>query len=397
MESQHTLLIFNPEHDLALANGDAHFNAPISAIELAQDAAWLPAWMTKEGYVWNASPFSEDEKSVFQQLGFNAIAIVDEELPNIKWQSVVPWGWDAALKRKLQKVAINESILPDDQQLQFIRDYSHRRFAIETLQYLLENSTFSQRFPKLPQFFTKLSEIEIFLQKNQSVVLKAPWSGSGKGLRWCQTKLSKSDEGWCRHTIEKQGGVIGEQRQKVVQDFAMEFFCDTEVSFVGYSLFQTENGMYQGNMLASDSTIEQKLQKWMNINELQEIKQLLIHFFSQHLLSKYHGYLGVDMFIYQENQSFKIHPVVEINLRMTMGLLARQFYNRFISFNSIGRLQMHYSPVQGKLLTKHLQNQSLFPLQIESNRIVKGYLSLCPIFEGTKYGFSIFINQNLII
>ena len=41
--------------------------------------------------------------------------------------------------------------------------------------------------------------------------------------------------------------------------------------------------------------------------------------------TEYQGYLGVDMMIYQDSESncFLIHPCVELNLRMSMGMVAR--------------------------------------------------------------------------
>lgn len=46
--------------------------------------------------------------------------------------------------------------------------------------------------------------------------------------------------------------------------------------------------------------------------------------------TEYAGYLGVDMMIcrFALLPEFRIHPCVEINLRMNMGLVSRMLYDR---------------------------------------------------------------------
>ena len=87
--------IFNPEHDLCMANGDANFVPPASALEFGKDCAGLTRW-------------------------------IDQSSDN----EVVPWGWDAVLKRRLQKEGVPGSMLPSDADIAEIRRLSHRRNAV---------------------------------------------------------------------------------------------------------------------------------------------------------------------------------------------------------------------------------------------------------------------------
>lgn len=50
-------------------------------------------------------------------------------------------------------------------------------------------------------------------------------------------------------------------------------------------------------------------------------------------LGKYAGYVGADMFIYKEAGEYRLAPVGELNVRMTMGLLARRLYDRHLYGN----------------------------------------------------------------
>ena len=43
------LYLFNPDHDLALANGSKTYDAPASARQFASDLACLPLWYADEG------------------------------------------------------------------------------------------------------------------------------------------------------------------------------------------------------------------------------------------------------------------------------------------------------------------------------------------------------------
>ena len=46
--------------------------------------------------------------------------------------------------------------------------------------------------------------------------LKAPLSGSGKGLNWCKGAFTPLIERWCARVIEQQGGVVGEPIYSVI-------------------------------------------------------------------------------------------------------------------------------------------------------------------------------------
>ena len=47
--SKRELYIFNPDNDLALANGEANYMPPASAQQMASDLALLPAWYAAPG------------------------------------------------------------------------------------------------------------------------------------------------------------------------------------------------------------------------------------------------------------------------------------------------------------------------------------------------------------
>ena len=290
--SEH-IYIFNPEHDLCVANGDENFVPPRSAVGFAKENIVLSGHMKR---------------------------------PNKQRRQIIPWGWNHSLRKRLIKEGIDPASLPSEEELQFIRTHSRREFALDV------HSRLSYVDPQVIGkdyriVATSISETEAFISANGSAVLKSPLSGSGKGIRFIREGLSESDEGWCRKTIEKQGSVIVEQRFEIIMECAMLFECHHEgIDFIGYSLFESRNGAYSRNILASNEEIEDIITRYISRDTLIAVREGLTSILADTLVGHYEGFLGVDQMICQAASPIFI-PVSEINLRMTMGLIARNQYD----------------------------------------------------------------------
>ena len=119
----------------------------------------------------------------------------------------------------------------------------------------------------------------------------------------------------------------------------MLFECHREgIDFIGYSLFESRNGVYNSNILASNEDIEDIIAGYISRDTLTAIREELTSILADKLAGHYEGFLGVDQMICQTASPFFI-PVSEINLRMTMGLIARNQYDHFQSYrwNQEGR------------------------------------------------------------
>ena len=287
------IYIFNPEHDLCIANGDENFVPPRSAVGFANEKADL----------------SESLKR-----------------PNKQRRQIIPWGWNHSLKKRLINEGLDPATLPSAEELQFIRTHSRREFALDVHSQLsCEHSQIMS--PEYRIVATSFSEIEAFISANASAVLKSPLSGSGKGIRFIREMLSESDEGWCRRTLGKQGSVIVERRFEIIKECAMLFECHHEgIDFIGYSLFESRNGAYSKNLLASNEDIEDIIAAYIPRDTLIAIRKDLTGILADTLVGHYEGFLGVDQIICQATHPTLI-PVSEINLRMTMGLIARNQYD----------------------------------------------------------------------
>ncbi len=384
--------IFNPEHDLALANCTTSFKAPEAALSMSHDLSLLPAWYAEEGDII----VSDLDINQIEDGGLLPPLDVQLTLDNVTKQCdvVFPWGWDQCVAKFLQLSSVPIDHLPTTEELQSIRQLSNRQTASMAMEYISSKAKSTNITTPPALIFHSIEQIETFASTNAEIVLKSPWSSSGKGVFWSKGKLTASIKGWCQRTLDKQKTVIGEIAYEKVQDFALEFHIDNDknVTFRGYSLFFTERaGIYRGNRLLTNQAIEQELSQWVNIEHIHEVRDLWIDFIKEHVVDGYHGYLGVDMLIYKEGDTHKINPAIELNLRMTMGILTRIFYDKYIVDGAEGWFSIdHMTP--SELKATHLEQKKKHPLKIEDGKIQSGYISLCPICENTEYKATIIVN-----
>ena len=99
----------------------------------------------------------------------------------------------------------------------------------------------------------------------------------------------------------------------------------------------------------------------------------------------YEGYLGVDMMICRDGDEYYVHPCVEVNLRMNMGVVSRLLYDRFLSDGVKGTYVIEYFPNPGDAWAFHERMKHDYPVKTNGKRIKSGYLSLSPVFLETSY------------
>jgi hypothetical protein len=181
--------------------------------------------------------------------------------------------------------------------------------------------------------------------------------------------------------------VVGEPFYNKVKDFAFEFkVSDEGVEPVGYSLFEADaRGIYKENRLASDEVIEAELSVYVPKENLQKLWMRLQTELQLLLGEAYRGYLGVDMMIVRIGGGYAIHPCVEVNLRMNMGVVSHLFFDRYVCREACGRYVIEYYPQRGEALRMHREMVEKHPLCLREGRMESGYLSLTPVFEDTNY------------
>ena len=331
-----TIHIFNPEHDIALASNLSNFTAPHAGRQLRDDLCFLPALWAKEGdVVWvdNVDYASKTWERVRSQLvpwggtkcsiGWNNLFHrMEQSVPWGGTNTITPWGWDRALRRELERKGVPPSVLPSDGDLSTIRTLSHRKTAAQLLPLLRIDGTVGEM-----SYCNTLEAVEEQLHRYPQLVLKAPWSSSGRGIRFIDGALSDHHRGWLRNLLLSQGGVMAEPYYEKVMDFGMEFESTEEgIRYLGLSLFHTTNGAYTGNIIATENSKREMISHYIPVDLIDTIKEKICY---QPILQNYRGPFGVDMMIVRDsspvstsNASLLLHPCVEINLRRTMGHVA---------------------------------------------------------------------------
>ena len=177
-------------------------------------------------------------------------------------------------------------------------------------------------------------QVESLMAQYGQLVMKAPWSSSGRGLRFVNPANNVQNStylaGWFRNVVKLQGSVMVEPLYNKVKDFGMEFFSDGEghVNYLGLSLFHTENGAYTGNILATENVKQEMISRYIPAKLLETIQEKICHELGETYRGKYRGPFGIDMMAVNNGQwsmsngQCKLHPCVEINLRRTMGHVA---------------------------------------------------------------------------
>ncbi len=346
--TQMTLHIFNPEHDIALAFGKENFTAPHAGRQLRHDLGFLPAlWAAPGDFI-----FVEDVEMASSSLQRFAVAArkylgvtvgsglrwfnINEILP-IDVSAVAPWGWDMPIRARLDRMDIPHKLLPTSAQLWRMRELSHRRTAASLLQRLADDGL-TTGISAMPVECTSVAEVEQALQRTPHAVLKAPWSSSGRGLRFVGTRTEKvasasgesllqadrALEGWLRGVLARQGSVMVEPYYNKVKDFGMEFeaLADGSIVYRGLSLFHTANGAYKGNVVATEQRKREMVERYFTSAFLDRVKDCICNHLADMLRDCYQGPLGVDMMVMGGDDGFLLHPCVEINLRRTMGHVA---------------------------------------------------------------------------
>ena len=322
-----TLHIFNPEHDISLAAHLANFTPPRAAWQLRHDLGWLPALWAEDGDMVLVDADMPEPPPEWRLADVQMVTERDlANSPTLRRRidAVSPWGWDRAVAGRLSRCGLSD-LLPTDEALCQIRRMSHRAFAATRL------------LPALVALDGRLvGEAQCVATYPpatcQPFVLKSPWSSTGRGIRYVTDEASwRRNQLWAQAVVERQGGVMVEPLYERVQDFAMEFLTtpDRETTYLGLSIFQTQNGAYTGNLLAAEAQKRALLGCYVDLALLDRVGEVVARWAKQHLAPHYAGPFGVDMMVVRsanpvpsETATYRLHPCVELNLRRTMGHVA---------------------------------------------------------------------------
>ncbi len=309
--------------------------------------------------------------------------------------SLCPWGWSPVAHKRLHFLKNNcSSEFKDSPVFNWNPEYKSlysKKFAREILTKLLERNP-SEHFiskEEIPAICRNKKEFELLLGKWNKLMVKAPWSSSGRGLQPI-TKTPIHPKVW-----EKLLGMVNDQGYAMVEpyfnkqlDVAYQFkLKNGRVTFIGTSNFSADSkGQYQGNNLNGlPHDLDPEIIKFAEDIPSEIINPLIEILEESELAKSFEGYFGVDTLIFKNKQGcLKINPCLEINVRYNMGLLSIHL-NKLISDNRKGIFKTYYQPATSFYdFKKEMEKQ--YPLILKNEKIQQGFFPATDAHPDTMFG-----------
>ncbi len=401
-EKRPDIYLFNPTCEYAVANGHSSWQPNQLLQKMEMDLGTLPGYLAHRRDIvlvkeTPGAPFI----NYLHERGFESPRFVllrdalDGTPPLQELGRLMPWGWSPATHRLLEPLkprCSNEfQQSPVAKWAPAQREIYSKKFALEIHKILRSQLPEGTILPagKLPRVCSNRPQIENLLRKWGKLMVKAPWSSSGRGLQPV-TKTPVVEKVWDKITgiIKDQGYVMVEPMLDKVMDVALQFEVKNQkVTFLGVSRFLTDKkGQYQGNFLRNTKEnippearpIFHLLPDWARNSISKAIENSI-------LARQYEGFFGIDVLIYREiTGKIRVNPCLEINVRQNMGLLALHLEKQLAS-QSEGIFKTLYLPERSfSAFQKDMEKR--YPLRMEKNKILSGFVALTPMQEKTRFG-----------
>ena len=402
------IYLFNPTCDYAIANQNANWQPNKILQKMETDLSALPLFFGSKNDVVliDKEPSPAFVASLKQlEIDIPNLVLKNNFLQNLHFinlpkNKLLPWGWSPAAHKILSPLkALCSAEFQQSPVFNWKpehREITSRKFALSILKQL--QSTLKADFilpaGQTPVICTTQNDFEIAIKQWGKVMIKAPWSSSGRGLQPI-TKTPVHAKVWEKvmGIVKEQGFAVAEPLLNKVFDLALLFEIEKgKVETLGTSYFYTNNkGQYEGNFLNGlPSSIKHQIVDFADF-VVGEISQPIIKVIeSSKMATFYEGVFGVDTLIYfDENDVLKINPCLEINVRHTMGLLALQL-EKLISKNKKGVFSIFYQP--GKSFHDFKKEmEEKHPLKIKDNKIESGFFVLTEAQQDSLFGAFILV------
>lgn len=361
------LLWFNPHNDLALAANTARYTPPANAGRLAWAGRMLPLWYGCQSDVVLArqvNPVWLDK--IRTDFGIET-ELFSGNIDNI--MSCCPWGWSVASRSVFESAGVSRRFLPTDSALDRMRSLSHRRLTVAIFNEI--GRRLNMKIPPAPiEAFSVGECVKGVIGFGGRAFVKLPYSSTGRGVvdvsGMPESAIAKRVEGM----INRQGSVMVEKALDKQLDFAMLFHTENgTVTFIGYSAFVADNGFsYSGNLIMSDYRIKtEHIGRFVSTSILDDLEVVMPPLLSELLKSDYEGYFGIDMLVYKDELGeYAVDPCVELNLRMTMGVVAHLLGERFVAQEAKAMMKVEY----------RRKSQEISMPITENGRLVAGAVAL---------------------
>ncbi|MDR1373317.1 MAG: hypothetical protein LBJ17_09445 [Dysgonamonadaceae bacterium] len=365
---------FNPGYETEILNASKHYCSPAPVRKMQSDLSSLPEWYGEENDI---------TVSIKQLLSDK----VEDKNPEYKQNEQVDfWGISPVAVHLVHKYSAAHNLNLHIPEWKDEYRYLGSRFASrDVLAAIIDEIPEIDKII-LPVFFSNMEDIK---KVGNLSLIKSPYSSSGRGLVWLPDgKPGQSERQIIDGMLKRQGQVSCERALDRRLDLSMHFTVQSKdcTRFIGYSIFYTNTrGIYEKSVLANQNSLEQQIMKYIDKHLLEQVKDSLIKQLNKIYSSSYQGSIGVDMLVYFDGATHRLHPCIEINMRKSMGYLAIRFMEKHVHRNSHGFFAVDYFKNPIDLHNSHLEMQKKHPLQTVAGKLSSGYKSLCSVTEETNY------------
>ncbi len=402
------IYLFNPTCEFAIANGNSNWH-PNRLLQIMEDNLSILTlyFSCKNDIVLVENPPSKKFleslmkiKAEIPRFEIKNAALNNQKILTLPKNKLLPWGWSPAAHKLL--FPFKESCSPEFKNSPVFnwkaehKEITSRKFASKILKQVIAKCSADYIIPSdlAPKVCTSQTDIEEAIQEWGNIMIKAPWSSSGRGLQPI-TKTPVHQKIW-----EKVMGIINEQGYVMVEpflnkkiDLSLQFEIQKgKVEFLGVSRFyNNKKGQYNGNYLNGWPTdTEKELVDFAGLAPKSVLQLLINELESSKMAYHYEGVFGVDMLVYSDkNHLLKINPCLEINMRHTMGLLAIRV-EKFLMEGSQGIFSTFFQPGKSfKTFTREMEKN--YPITISQNKIKSGFLALTDSTDESQFGAYILV------
>ncbi len=408
MKQNSNLYYFNPTCEYAVGNGSPNWQPNQLLRRMETDLDILPMFFASSNdFVLVGHLPSKTHLEKLGRLGIEIPGFIQERdaFTNIniqtrEWKGLKPWGWSPAAHKLLHPFKNNCSEdfkdLPVSNWNPGYRELYSKKFSLGILTRMLDEFPHNNFIPKdfKAVVCANREEVETLISKWGKVMVKAPWSSSGRGLQPI-TKTPVHPKVWEKllAIIKDQGYVMVEPLLDKKLDIAFQFKAGKQrISFVGISNFTADpKGRYIGNNLNGlPDDMDPELVEFAEFVPQIVVGPLIRVLETSEIAHSYDGFFGVDALIYEdENGNLKINPCLEINLRYNMGLLS-VLLESYLLPGKKGIYRTWFEPGRMYLDFKN-QMEERHPVRLNGQRLESGFLSLTDPGAESRFGAYILI------
>ena len=340
----------NAENHAAAARSGKRYQANKAELAIEEDLELVAlAWCRRDDMIMVRNHPGREHLAYLKKAGFELPEIVEAgQSAGRKLGGLRPWAWSPDASEMLRPYAGDVS---EKQPWQWREPLPSLWFSKEIGVRLSEHLGLKDDVGVFAKDFDAVVAIVEELRSEGDVLLKAAHACAGRGHKRVKSHEPLEEyHPWLRKALENHGGVCIEPWLERIMDFSALYEMKStgsketankvsEVFFIGMTEMENDaNGRFLGTRVDQkwgatlDLEVKQFLFREANVNKwYRETIPTAI----ADLLTGYVGPVGVDAMVYRKaDGSLALRHVIELNVRMTMGRVAKELQKKYAAGRS---------------------------------------------------------------